>query len=366
MKRLIWILLFAPLCTFGQTKYLEVYRSANLYTASTTQSEVVEKVGKDAELFLLEEAQTENGYYHVLTAKGNDGFVYRTRVRGRIGTPDAFQSSIAPSNEYLRKDFWPLLDEMDDQLVIHEGYISCMSREHQGPKWVFYRVNKEMLPEQKAKGASRPSGYFRDPSYEDLKQTAFATSGYDHGHLAPAGVFVRDSAMYAESFYMTNMSPQHGCCNQKGWCLLESNVREWARDRPNSDFYLFSGSVFETVIDTLCLPKDIQVHVPGQYFKILLEVNNNVMIGSAAYIVDNTNVEVSDVASLSTTIDKVEAITGLNFFPNLTPSQERAFEAKKGSYEIENLPECLGRSKSCESVYARRTTPEERTKWNCD
>ena len=85
----------------------------------------------------------------------------------------------------------------------------------------------------------RPGAYSRDPEYSTIKRNAYASSGYDHGHMAPARVFKWDSLAWLESFYMTNMAPQHGCFNQKGWCHLISHCRQWAKNDSNNTIYIY-------------------------------------------------------------------------------------------------------------------------------
>lgn len=371
MKKLLILLLTIGLIqvTDGQSKFLVVSKSANLYTSNSSSSSIIEKLDGNVVLEVLGDGkQTSNGWYNVLAPSGRVGFVYRTRVRGRSSesVPSISASrSIGVSNERLRKDLWPEINNSSDQIIIHEGFITCMDKNLNVPKWVFHHINKDLLDEGVGDKRSRPGKYFRDPAYSNLKQDALAGSGYDHGHLAPAGDFKRDSTLFAESFFMTNMSPQHGCMNQKGWCLLESNVREWARDRPDSDFYIVSGAMTNAFIDTLCLPRDIQIFVPAQFYKIVLEISNNMLVGSTAYVIQNGNVDGMDVDEFDTVIDRVEEICGINFFPNLTPGQETLFEAKSTTYEIKDLHECISRNQDCDVIYSRRPKPEERSKLNC-
>lgn len=350
---------------YAQDKFLIVNRSANLYSDSTSSSLVLEHLKADVELGLLNEGkQFGSGWYHVIAPSGTKGYVYRTRVRGRTGISSIVQRTLSSSNDWLRKDYMPEIGN-EDRLVFHEGYISSMNSNHNVPNWVYHHISHEQVVEGDEQKRKRPGSYYRDPDYENLKSNALRSTGYDHGHLAPAGDFKIDSSMYAESFYMTNMSPQNGCMNQKGWCLLESNVREWARNRISSDFYIISGSIFANIIDTLCLPS-VEIHVPAQYFKVIMETKHDKLIGAAAYIIDNGDVNGTSISSLSTTIDEVEKATGINFFPNLSTGQEVFIEGRNHNYSIENLSECGKRNTDCDIVYKGRVTPDNRLKYNCE
>ncbi len=368
MRYLIVLSLLSLAFVVQQDRYLEVYKSANLYTEPSSKSSVIEKLGAGTELDLLDGGKQTNGWYHVVSPKGDEGYVYRTRVKGKIGKASR-DVSVSSSQERLRKDFWPSIGN-GDLIINRDGYVSSMNREHNVPNWVFNHISHDRIKEGDKLSRSRPkkSGrnvYFRDGNYPQLIQNALASSGYDHGHLAPAGDFKIDSAQYAESFFMTNMAPQHGCMNQKGWCLLESNVREWARDRPGSDFYIVSGSVLSDFRDTLCLAR-IEIHVPKQFFKVVVETNGGKLVGGIGFIVNNEDVNGSAVEDLVLSIDEVEKATGFDFFPNLTNSQEDLVEGRVGDYVIENLSECRNREGDCNGIYSSRAFPEKRRKLNCD
>lgn len=63
-------------------------------------------------------------------------------------------------------------------------------------------------------------------------------SGYDRGHLAPAGDMKWSQKVMSESFFMSNMSPQTPGFNRGIWRSLESLVRTWAAE--NEDIYVVS------------------------------------------------------------------------------------------------------------------------------
>jgi len=64
-------------------------------------------------------------------------------------------------------------------------------------------------------------------------------SGYDRGHLAPAGDMSWSSQTMEESFFYSNMSPQVPGFNRGIWERLEDQVREWAIE--NQDIYVVTG-----------------------------------------------------------------------------------------------------------------------------
>jgi len=89
-------------------------------------------------------------------------------------------------------------------------------------------------------------------------------SGYDRGHLAPAGDMKWDPLSMDESFLMSNISPQLPSFNRGIWRKLEARVREWALEKDS--LFVVTGPVLHR-IDTTIGPNE--VGVPSHYFKVL-------------------------------------------------------------------------------------------------
>ena len=56
----------------------------------------------------------------------------------------------------------------------------------------------------------------------------YRRSGYDRGHLAPAADMAFSRQTMADSFFMSNMSPQKPAFNREIWKDLEALVRSFA------------------------------------------------------------------------------------------------------------------------------------------
>lgn len=148
--------------------------------------------------------------------------------------------------------------------------------------------------------------------------------------------------------------------------MLESNVRDWAENRPGSEFYIFSGSVIDdNTNDWLCIG-DITVTVPTAFFKVIAERKKGKFVKGVAFLMANGDVDGKEVESTRTTIDEIEHITGLNFFPNISATVESVVEAREGDYVITDLAECAKRNSPCSKVYGSRVLPENRTKLICE
>lgn len=354
------ILLSVPALCLGD--YLIVGRSATLKTEPNRDAQINAHLEDGDVLELLEGSKT-NGYYHArISNSTTTGWIYQTLVRRYLGgtpTNTGSNDNLFPA---FNLDYVMPAAETGDVIIAHEGYTSCISTQFLVPKWVAHQVSDQLLQgDARRDGSSYPS----DNAFPNLKANAYALSGYDHGHLAPAGDFKRSDNLMNESFYMINMSPQHGCMNQKGWCVLESNVRHWARQNPGSMFYVFSGAVLDEFIDSLCIDNATTVYVPAQFYKIVIEQTSTGQVQSAGFLVANSDVPFNDLPGGRVSIDEIESIIGINFMPHLTQAQESQIESVFFAYELQDLPECTGRNRTCESIYGNRKKPENRTTLLC-
>ena len=249
-------------------------------------------------------------------------------------------------------------------IIENHAYTTCMDTLHNLPLFVSHAISKEILDAGDV-SRERPGGYAPDPKYKNIKRDAYASSGYDHGHLAPARDFKGDPEAWKESFYMTNMAPQHGCLNQRGWCFLESLCRDWAESDSANIIYIVTGTIPGEYIDTLCYGNGSKVFVPSKFFKAVLSYNPEQKKAKAiGFVVPNESVDNEDIPTYACTIDSLEQLTGLDLFYSLRNGLERRVEKRIGEFLLEGESECP--KKDCGSVYLRRVLPEDRSKLRCD
>lgn len=132
-------------------------------------------------------------------------------------------------------------------------------------------------------------------------------SGFDRGHLAPAGDMKWNQIAMSESFLMSNMSPQAPSFNRGIWKRLEEHVRSWAIEKDS--LYVITGPVLEPIDSFI---GENEVGVPGLYFKVLVDLSppNHDFI---AFLLPNTGSS-DDLDDYAITVDSLEVITGYDFF----------------------------------------------------
>lgn len=247
--------------------------------------------------------------------------------------------------------------------VFNYSYTSCIDTEYNLPIWVSHHINADALVNVYNK---RRSYYPKDPQYPSLESSAYKKTGYDHGHLAPAADFVWSREAYNQSFYMTNMAPQHACFNRKGWCHLEGTVRKWAEENPANDFYIVSGAVTTEFIDTICLSDVSRIYVPKYFYKVIMILGPDNDPESIGYIIPNQDVDNYSIHNFAVTVDSVEILTRLDFFSFLPKAAQETAESVKADVMYYNYTLSCPNT-NCKSIYRRESQkPLNRKEFKCD
>lgn len=206
-------------------------------------------------------------------------------------------------------------------IITHSYYSLSYSQTHKQAEWVAYVLKKVNLE----KGIIPRSDNFRpDPkiSVNSASLQDYSGSGYDRGHLAPAGDMKFDTTAMSETFFLSNISPQLPSFNRGIWKHLEDLVRNWAIE--NEMLYVVTGGILKYALDTIGQGNII---VPKYYYKIILDYTEP-EIKSIAFILPNEK-GVYPLYEYVVTIDSIEAITGIDFFPGLPDDIEFSLEEKK-------------------------------------
>lgn len=173
------------------------------------------------------------------------------------------------------------------------------------PVYVAERLNRELLLE--AKNNQRTNRFYADarlPRLERAELDDYHGSGFDRGHMAPAGDMATDEAM-AQSFSLANMVPQYPVNNRRAWASIEKATRHYVM-RAAGDVYVITGPVFDGTPPTIGAD---HVWVPQHLFKLVYDPSAN---RAWAHWLDNSN-----EASVGKPISYEELVkrTGIEFLP---------------------------------------------------
>jgi endonuclease G len=153
------------------------------------------------------------------------------------------------------------------------------------PLFVAEKLNRQQIVN--AHDEERTNLFFADarlPSAERAELIDYKGSGYDRGHMAPAGDQPNDQAM-AQSFSLANMVPQAPKNNRGVWAMaVENAVRKYVL-RARGDVYVITGPVFTQKHDAI--PHGApRVWVPDYLYKLVYDPSAG---KTWAYWVPNTN-----------------------------------------------------------------------------
>lgn len=224
-----------------------------------------------------------------------------------------------------QRDFFLPAIGSNDQLVRRIGYTLKYAEKYEQAAWVAYVLEAGQI----AGGEVRENQFMPDPVVKSgsAVSTDYTSSGYDRGHLAPAADFKNSYQVMKETFYMSNISPQAPQFNRGIWLELEKMVRVWAYKYER--IYVVTGPVLEPGLPTI--GRINKVAVPRQFYKVVLYVKPPHVKGIGFLM--NNEPSKAPLSSFVVPIDRIEKLTGIDFFPRLPDSIEQKVEAKSNPRE---------------------------------
>lgn len=209
-------------------------------------------------------------------------------------------------------------------------------KQKKSQRWSCYQLHKGYNGSY-----SRVVGNYPDdpdiPQADRLDKDYFYGSGFEHGHICPSAdrTFAYDANM--QTFYLSNMQPQYHKFNaydkdsgDRGlWLMMENKVQTMAQQLgPNDTLFVCKGGTIDNEANII---KRIsgKLIVPRYFFMAVLKKTPQ---GYAAFGFWGeqknewgTNEKLADHAM---SIDKLEQLTGIDFFCNLPDKEEDKVEAE--------------------------------------
>jgi endonuclease G, mitochondrial len=229
---------------------------------------------------------------------------------------DKIQNKKAQSFDYLPTS-------TTNQIIKHDYYTLSYNEKYEQAEWVAYELKKEFV---------RNNNFKRPFFIEDSKVKTgsadwrnYKKSGYDKGHLCPAADMEFAINAYNDTFFTSNISPQEHDFNAGVWNRLEQKVRYWATKY--NDLYIVTGGVLQPSLKTIGKER---VLVPNYFYKIIL-TNTNGNFRAIAFLIPNKKSD-RPLYEFVVSIDSIEKITGIDFFPKLDNKTENILE-KSNNYK---------------------------------
>jgi len=223
----------------------------------------------------------------------------------------------------VSKAFNYLPSSTGNQIIKHDYYTLSYSEKHEQAEWVAYELTKNQLSNSRHE---RP--YFTTDTKVSSKSAEwwnYKDSGYDKGHLCPAGDRKFSKKAYDDTFLTSNISPQKHDFNAGIWNRLEQKTRYWAKKYDK--LYVITGGILTDDLKTI---GDEKVSVPTHFYKILLDYTQP-EIKAIAFLIPHKESK-KPLYEYVVSIDMLEQVTGIDFFPGLQDELENSL-GKSNDYK---------------------------------
>lgn len=211
------------------------------------------------------------------------------------------------------------LKDRSELIIRHKAYTVSYNKTNKIPNWVAWKLTPARFVENYSRKGEK---FLPDPTLpadEAVTTDDYKGSGWDRGHMCPANDNRWDWKAMMECFYMTNMCPQHNNLNRGDWKELEDACHDWA--------------VKEGAVYIVCGPilynkqhEKIGYHnvvVPEAFFKVVLCLGKHPKAIGFIYKNNRGN---NPLDSYVNSVDQVERITRINFYPALPDKLENSVE----------------------------------------
>ena len=272
----------------------------------------------------------------VLSCKGNQGEAAKASQDESTGLYDTRAVATAEGQQAKAKtvvmyEMPAPLKDRPEQILKRTGYTTSYNSRTKNPNWVAWHLTKGHTY-----GSNQRENevFTEDESVQAPRATNndYYNSRYDRGHMCPAGDNKWDKLAMEQSFLFTNVCPQNHGLNKYEWNDLEIQCRSWAREYGAVDIvcgpiYNSQGERFKVGAGSQEQQKTIgrnKVWVPDAFFKVILcRQGRPKAIG---FIYRNEGVKQSREEAVRS-VDEIERLTGIDFFPSLDDAIEDRIEA---------------------------------------
>jgi len=210
----------------------------------------------------------------------------------------------------------------NDELVVHVGHMLVYDEKHEQAKWTAHIASPDLIEGNLA----RIDSFLPDP----LVRTGTAVtadywnSGYDRGHLVPSADMRWNYEALKGTYLYSNVSPQVADLNRGTWADLESWGRRYV-DQSKRRVFVVTGPVLRDGLPTLQkADRKNEVSIPEYFWKVIADLDGDDP-KAIGFVMRNARMDGPPI-SYAVTVDSVEALSGLDFFPALNDAIEDRIE----------------------------------------
>jgi len=234
-----------------------------------------------------------------------------------------------------------------DQLKWRNDYVLSYDRRNKTANWVFEHLTEDSC--RRGEGVERKKCDFKcDPSVHPFFQSSdsdYKHSGFDRGHLAPAGNHRATLEDCQETFYYSNMAPQVGeGFNRGAWNKLEKMMRSFARKNPN--VYIVTGPLYlprqepdgKMYVKYQVIGRN-QVSVPTHFFKVAVVQTPSGGFEAHSFVLPNQVIPDSvPLTSFYVPLESIERSAGFFLFEKLPRDSFQKINGVPTAGQTKGLP----------------------------
>ena len=237
------------------------------------------------------------------------------------------RSQISASERGRKMEIPAPMKGAQEMLLKREGYYVSYNTGRRVPNWVAWHLTADHTS---GKHYRDGQVFMEDKDVEWPRATDndYYRSHYDRGHMCPSGDNKWSEKAQTESFLLTNVCPQNHALNKGDWNDLEIQCRYWAKRM--GDLYIVAGPIFYNgVRKTVGKNK---VAVPDAFFKVILSDGRKAK--AIGFVYPNQGGH-QDMDRCVSSVDEIERVTGIDFFPLLDDRVEDVVEAASNKRMID-------------------------------
>lgn len=220
------------------------------------------------------------------------------------------------------------------EIIEHSGMVLGYACKYKMANWAFHiltpgviagkntRSNDFRQDEKASCGTANESDYFI-PHKNEEGTTTYEGFGFDRGHLAPSADFKWSEKALSESYYYSNITPQRPQFNRESWAEVEGLLRKIV-EKENKSFYILTGPILHDSLPYIQQSAS-KLPIPDLHYKIIVDLSEETPRGMA-FLMPNKKAT-GRLSEYVVSIDSIERLTGINFFPLINKDLETKIES---------------------------------------
>jgi endonuclease G len=217
----------------------------------------------------------------------------------------------------------PRIDNPEFLLVCEPGrYTLLYDTLYRQAAWAAYTLTRQDVENRQAEREDRfiicPA--VREKGWSYATRADYTNSGYDRGHLVPSADRLQTQAGNDATFRMSNIAPQTPRLNRGQWNALEGEVRELAEQLDT--LWIVTGGQLKAGLPRIGVNG---VGVPERFFKVLLAKKGG-GYQAIGFVIPNSEEIAGTFRDYAVSVEAVEELAGIDFFPNLPDAIEERVE----------------------------------------